>query len=87
VRENVASFEEVIAIATSNTARILKAESGMLAAGRIGHLLLIDAASYELRTVICAGRVVLRDGALVMREQFLAESNRSIALRGEKVKV
>ena len=45
-----------------------------------------SAETYELRTVICAGRVVVRDGALVMREQFLAESNRSIALRGEKVK-
>jgi beta-aspartyl-dipeptidase (metallo-type) len=86
VREKVAPFEEVIAIATSNTARILKTESGELAPGRIGHVLLLDAATYELRTVICAGRIVMRDGALVMREQFLAESNRSIALRGEKVK-
>jgi hypothetical protein len=28
----------------------------------------------------------MRDGALAVREQFLSESNRSIALRGEKVK-
>jgi beta-aspartyl-dipeptidase (metallo-type) len=86
VRENVAAVEEVIAIATRNPARILKVNSGELARGRIGHLLLIDAASYEFRTVICAGRLVMRGGALAMREQFLAESNRSIALRGEKVK-
>jgi beta-aspartyl-dipeptidase (metallo-type) len=86
VRETVAPFEEVIAIATSNTARILKTNSGELARGRAGHMLLIDAATYELRSVICAGRVVMRDGTLVMREQFLAESNRSITLRGEKVK-
>ncbi|HEV7428824.1 MAG TPA: amidohydrolase family protein [Thermoanaerobaculia bacterium] len=86
VREKVASFDEVIAIATSNTARVLKSDAGELARGRIGHVLLIDAASYELRTVICAGRVVMRDGALVIGEQFLSESNRSIALRGEKVK-
>jgi beta-aspartyl-dipeptidase (metallo-type) len=86
VREKVAPFEEVITIATSNTARILKTDGGELARGRIGHVLLVDAATYELRTVICAGRVVMRDGALVIREQFLAESNRSIALRGEKVK-
>jgi beta-aspartyl-dipeptidase (metallo-type) len=86
VRENVASFEEVIAIASSNTARILKIESGELARGRVGHVLLVDASTYELRTVICAGRVVMRDGALVVREQFLSESNRSIALRGMKVK-
>jgi beta-aspartyl-dipeptidase (metallo-type) len=86
VKEKVAPFEEVIAIATRNTARILKINAGEIARGRIGHLLLVDAPSYELRTVICAGRVVFRDGALVMREQFLAESNRSIALRGEKVK-
>jgi beta-aspartyl-dipeptidase (metallo-type) len=86
VREKVAPFEEVIAIATNNTARILKTDGGELARGRIGHVLLVDAATYELRTVICAGRIVMRDGALVMREQFLAESNRSIMLRGEKVK-
>jgi beta-aspartyl-dipeptidase (metallo-type) len=86
VREKIAPFEQVIAIATSNTARILKTQSGMLARGRIGHMLLVDTASFELRTVICAGRVVVRDRALVMREQFLAESNRSIVLRGEKVK-
>jgi beta-aspartyl-dipeptidase (metallo-type) len=86
VREKVAPFEEVIAIGTRNTARILKTNAGQIARGRIGHLLLVDAASYELRSVICAGRVVFRDGALTMREQFLAESNRSIALRGEKVK-
>src|SRR3954471_4035627 len=86
VREEVAPFREVIAIATSNTARILKIESGQLACGRIGHVLLIDAATYELRSVICAGRVVVRDGTLVVREQFLNESNRSIALRGVKVK-
>jgi beta-aspartyl-dipeptidase (metallo-type) len=84
VRENVAPFEEAITIATSNTARILKTDAGMLARGRVGHVLLVDAATYELRTVICAGRVVMRDGALVIREQFLAESNRSISLRGEK---
>jgi hypothetical protein len=47
-------------------------------------VLLIDASSFELRGVICAGRIVMRDGVLVMREQFLAESNRSISLRGEK---
>jgi beta-aspartyl-dipeptidase (metallo-type) len=86
VREKVAPFEQVIPIGTSNTARILKTESGELARGRIGHVLLIDAASYELRTVICAGHVVVRDGVVIVREQFLAESNRSIALRGEKVK-
>jgi beta-aspartyl-dipeptidase (metallo-type) len=86
VRETIAPFEEAITIATSNTARVLKINAGMIERGRIGHLLLVDAASYELRTVVCAGRVVMRDGALVMREQFLAESNRSIVLRGEKVK-
>jgi beta-aspartyl-dipeptidase (metallo-type) len=86
VREKVAPFEQVIAIATSNTARILKTDGGELARGRIGHVLLINTATYELRTVICAGRIVMRDGTLVMREQFLGESNRSIALRGEKVK-
>jgi beta-aspartyl-dipeptidase (metallo-type) len=86
VREKVAPLNEVIAISTSNTARVLKIESGELARSRIGHMLLIDAASYALRTVICAGCVVMRDGALVMREQFLPHSNRSIALRGEKVK-
>jgi beta-aspartyl-dipeptidase (metallo-type) len=82
VRERVAPLEEVIAIATSNTARILKSDAGILARGRTAHVLLMD--DFALRSVICGGRVVMRDGAMVMREQFLAESNRSISLRGEK---
>ena len=48
--------------------------------------LVYSAQASDVRATIIDGRVVMRDGALAMREQFLAESNRSIALRGEKVK-
>jgi beta-aspartyl-dipeptidase (metallo-type) len=84
VRQGVASLEEIIAIATANPARTVKAPSGVLAPGRAGHLLLVDSSSYELRTVICGGRVVMRDGRMQMREQFLVQSNRTISLHGGK---
>jgi beta-aspartyl-dipeptidase (metallo-type) len=84
VRQNIAPLHEVIAMGTSNAARILKINSGVLAPGRVAHLLLVDASTQELRTVVCGGRVVLRGGTLEARERFLEKSNRTISLLGGK---
>ncbi|HEV7923482.1 MAG TPA: amidohydrolase family protein [Thermoanaerobaculia bacterium] len=75
---------QAIAVATSNTARILKLDAGRLAPGRRADVLLVDADSLALRHVICNGRLVMRDGAVLLRERFLAESNRNIRLMGRK---
>jgi beta-aspartyl-dipeptidase (metallo-type) len=50
---------DALPLCTRNPARILKLRDvGELAAGRKAHVLLVDAKSHELRTVVCAGRVV-----------------------------
>ena len=66
-----------IAVATSNTARILKLRSGEIAPGRRGDVLLVDAASRALRHVICNGRVVVRDGELTLPNRFPERSDRT----------
>ena len=66
-----------IAVATSNTARILKLRSGEIAPGRRGDVLLVDAASRTLRHVICNGRVVVRDGELTLPNRFPERSDRT----------
>lgn len=78
---------QALAVATSNTARILKLNGGELARGRRADVLLVDAGSLALRHVICNGRVAMRDGALILRERFLAESNRNIQLTGRKATI
>lgn len=87
VTEDVLPIEEALALATRNTARILKLhDRGMLEHGRRADLLLLDRSSLELRHVIAAGRIVVRNGKAVRSERFLAESNREIHLIGAKTK-
>ena len=84
-RDGVVSLEEALALATRNPARILELhDRGELARGRRADLLLLDRESLALRSVVCGGRVMLRDGVLQFRERFLAESNREIHLIGAK---
>jgi beta-aspartyl-dipeptidase (metallo-type) len=86
VREELLPREQLLALVTRNPARVLALrDAGLLRAGAIASLLLVDARSLELRTVVCGGRIAMRDGALTRREAFLAESTRSIQLTGEKV--
>jgi beta-aspartyl-dipeptidase (metallo-type) len=86
VHEKALDLEHAFALATSNTARILKLhDRGELEAGRRADVLLLDRESLELRHVICGGRVVVRDGSVVQRERFLRESDREIHLIGAKV--
>jgi beta-aspartyl-dipeptidase (metallo-type) len=85
IRAKLFPMEESLGFVTRNPARILKLHDlGTLAPGRIASLLLLDAKSLELRTVISNGRVAVREGALVVRERFLEQSNRSIHLVGGK---
>lgn len=85
VHEKALDIEQAFALATRNTARILKLhDRGELEAGRRADILLLDRDSLALRHVICGGRVAVRDGAVVARERFLRESNRDIHLIGAK---
>jgi beta-aspartyl-dipeptidase (metallo-type) len=79
------ALEDVLPLATRNTARILQLrEKGELRKGCAGDLLLLDRDSLEIVHVLSRGRVVVRDGAVVERENWLADSDREIDLRGEK---
>jgi len=85
IREQALDVEHAFALATRNTARILKLQDrGELEAGRRADVLLLDRDSLALRHVVCGGRVAVRDGAVVQRERFLRESNREIHLIGVK---
>ncbi|HET7436272.1 MAG TPA: amidohydrolase family protein [Thermoanaerobaculia bacterium] len=76
IREEILPLEQTLALATRNTARVLKLrDAGELAPGRVASLLLLDAQSYELRHVICNGRVVRAH-----REKWIEKSNRVIRL-------
>jgi beta-aspartyl-dipeptidase (metallo-type) len=86
VRTNVVDLEGALALATRNTARILKLhDRGELERGRRADLLVLDRDSLALRHVVCGGRIAVRDGAVVRREQFLRDSDREIHLIGVNV--
>jgi beta-aspartyl-dipeptidase (metallo-type) len=83
VHDGVVELPEALALATSNPARVLRRKAiGELAPGRRADVLVIEKGSLELRHVVCAGEVVVRDGRQVRREAFLAGSDRTIELRG-----
>lgn len=74
-----------LAHATANTASVLKLErKGRVETGFDADLLVLGKATLEIKDVIAGGRRMVRDGALAFRENFLTDSNRRIALDGEK---
>jgi beta-aspartyl-dipeptidase (metallo-type) len=78
-------MEEVLALATRNTARVLKLEQkGVLEKGRVGDVLVMERDSWEVVHVLSRGRSMVRDGQVVKEESFLEKSNRVIRLTGRK---
>jgi beta-aspartyl-dipeptidase (metallo-type) len=79
------TLEQVLPLATRNTARILKLrEKGELRKGCAGDILLLEEGSLEIVHVLSHGKFVVRDGRVVEREAWLADSDRSVRLEGEK---
>lgn len=79
------ALEEMLPMATRNTARILKLrEKGELRKGCAGDILLVEKDSLEIVHVLSRGKVVVRDGQVVERENWLEDSDRRVELRGEK---
>ena len=79
------ALEQVLPLATRNTARILKLrEKGELRKGCAGDILLLEEGSLEIVHVLSHGRFVVRDGQVVEREAWLEDSDRRIRLEGEK---
>jgi beta-aspartyl-dipeptidase (metallo-type) len=79
------TLEQVLPLATRNTARILKLrEKGELRIGCAGDILLLEEDSLEIVHVLSHGKMVVRDGQVVERENWLEDSDRQIELEGEK---
>ncbi|HEX2209851.1 MAG TPA: amidohydrolase family protein [Longimicrobium sp.] len=79
------ALQDVLPLATRNTARILKLrEKGEIRKGCAGDLLLLEEDSLEVVHVLSQGEVVVRDGEVVEQERWLDDSDRMIELRGRK---
>jgi beta-aspartyl-dipeptidase (metallo-type) len=78
-------IEQVLPLVTSNTARILAwEEKGSLTRNKMADVLVLDRDTLELRHVWSKGRCMMRDGELVVRAGWLAESKREIVLVGDE---
>jgi beta-aspartyl-dipeptidase (metallo-type) len=85
VLEGGFSLEQVLPFATKNTAKILQLRSkGCLEVGKDGDLLVLEPKSLELREVIARGKRMMGDGKLMVRENFLDDTDRRIELHGQK---
>ncbi|HEX6041715.1 amidohydrolase family protein [Longimicrobium sp.] len=85
VLEHGFALEQVLPLATKNTARILKLEEkGEIRKGCAGDILLLEEGSLELVHVLSHGQFVVRDGQVVRQEKWLRDSDRHIRLDGEK---
>jgi beta-aspartyl-dipeptidase (metallo-type) len=82
------TLEQVLPLATRNTARILKLrEKGELRKGCAGDVLLLEEDTLEIVHVLSHGKMVVRDGEVVEKEAWLEDSDRQIHLAGEKDEV
>ena len=78
-------LEEMLPLATSNTARILGLElKGRLEFGKFADLVVLERDSLEVVHVISRGKWMVRDGKELASERFLEESTRRIELVGKK---
>ena len=84
VRDYGFPLEQVLSLVTRNTARVLKLESkGHLNVGKDADVLVLRKDSLEIVDVLARGLRMVRDGQLVVTEEFLEGSNRSITLEGK----
>ncbi|MFL6214240.1 MAG: amidohydrolase family protein [Blastocatellia bacterium] len=73
------AVEQALRLVTSNTADVLKLESkGRIAPDKDADLLVLKKGTLEIKHVIAAGRLMIRDGRLVKREAFLEDSDRNV---------
>jgi beta-aspartyl-dipeptidase (metallo-type) len=76
---------QVLPLVTANTARVLKlTEKGTVEPGKMADVLVLDRDTLEVRDAWVKGRAAVRDGTLVIRPGFLAESKREVSLIGDE---
>lgn len=85
VLEHGMDVSEVLALATRNTARVLKLHhKGSLEKGKMGDVLVMERDTWEVVHVLSRGVPMVRNGELIKEESFLEKSNRVIRLTGRK---
>ena len=78
-------LEQVLPLATRNTAEVLQLHSkGSLEPGKDGDLLILEPGSLELQSMISRGKRMMAEGELLASEKFLGETERRIELHGQK---
>lgn len=78
-------LEQVLPLATRNTAEVLQLRSkGTLEPGKDGDLLILEPGSLELQSVISRGKRMMAEGELLASEKFLEDTERRIELHGQK---
>jgi beta-aspartyl-dipeptidase (metallo-type) len=76
VREEGLPLDEVLPYFTRNTAPVLQLPAkGAVAAGGDGDLLVLNKETLDLVYVLARGRVLLRDGAVVVTELYETETS------------
>jgi beta-aspartyl-dipeptidase (metallo-type) len=83
IRDHKIAFEQVWALATANTARVLKLDrQGTLDVGQRGHLLILEEGSLDIRHVHSETGWLVRDASLLKHSDWLAGNKREIHLVG-----
>ena len=78
-------IEVVLPMFTSNTATALKLpQKGGLCPGMDGDVAVLTEATLDIREVIARGKVMVRDGSVVVREKWLEKSKRNVRLVGDE---
>ncbi len=78
-------IEQVLPLVTSNTARVLKLDQkGTLERGKLADVLVLERDTLAVRHVWSKGRCMVRDGELVTRAGWLADSKREVVLVGDE---
>jgi beta-aspartyl-dipeptidase (metallo-type) len=79
------SLEQMLALATTNPARVLKLESkGELSVGKDADVLVLAKSTLDIRDVIARGRRMVIGGQPVVKDAFIEKSSRNWTLIGAK---
>jgi len=79
------AIEKILPLFTANTADALKLRAkGRLRVGKDGDAAVLTKGSLDIREVTACGKMMVRDGATVVREKWLEESKRVWSLVGDK---
>jgi beta-aspartyl-dipeptidase (metallo-type) len=75
-------IEQVLALATANTARVLKLErKGKLEEGKDGDILIMKKDSLDIVHLLACGKRMVSDGEPIVSEKYMEQTNRKAEIR------